>query len=492
MSQSDSSLAFISGLWLFAFPDRPACAGAKEVSRFSCMLFRSVPGVFDYAGPGPGSRSIAMDRCGLPADRTESASGSMFSQLYTQPTVASIYASRAASRRMAQDSRPGWSRFSFPVGLSHPLQHAGLSRRSLSPFLPALKTFATGGYVRGHVANVISFLAHLSGSANVVTGFEFPRAEKLPANARSLTARKLRCLSPFLPALETSATGRYVRGHVANVRSFLAHLSGSANVVTGFEFPRAEKLPANARSLTARKLRCLSPFLPALKTFATGRYVRGHVANVRSFLAHLSGSANVVTGFEFPRAEKLPANARSLTARKLRCLSPFLPALETFATGRYVRGHVANVISFLAHLSGSANVVTGFEFPRAEKLPANARSLTARKLRCLSPFLPALETSATGRYVRGHVANVRSFLAHLSGSANVVTGFEFLRAEKLPANARSLTARKLRCLSPFLPALETSATGCWSYVRAARCEYNATPATTTFATTTGNAWIINP
>ena len=55
--------------------------------------------------------------------------------------------------------------------------------------------------------------------------------------------------------------------------------------------------------------------------------------------------------------------------------------VRSFATGRYVRGHVANVISFLAHLSGSANVVTGFEFPRAEKLPANARSLTARKLR---------------------------------------------------------------------------------------------------------------
>jgi hypothetical protein len=30
-----------------------------------------------------------------------------------------------------QDSRPEWSRFSFSVGLSHPLQCAGLSRRSL-------------------------------------------------------------------------------------------------------------------------------------------------------------------------------------------------------------------------------------------------------------------------------------------------------------------------------------------------------------------------
>src|ERR1700691_614790 len=37
------------------------------------------------------------------------------------------------SRVHMQDSRPEWSRFSFSVGLSHPLQCAGLSRRSLSP-----------------------------------------------------------------------------------------------------------------------------------------------------------------------------------------------------------------------------------------------------------------------------------------------------------------------------------------------------------------------
>jgi hypothetical protein len=55
-AQSDSSLAFMSGLWFFAFPDRSARADAKEVSRFSCMLFLDVPGVFDYAGPGVGSR----------------------------------------------------------------------------------------------------------------------------------------------------------------------------------------------------------------------------------------------------------------------------------------------------------------------------------------------------------------------------------------------------------------------------------------------------
>ena len=37
-----------------------------------------------------------------------------------------------SSRNHRQDSRPEWSRFSFPVGLFHPLQCAGLSRRSLT------------------------------------------------------------------------------------------------------------------------------------------------------------------------------------------------------------------------------------------------------------------------------------------------------------------------------------------------------------------------
>ena len=40
------------------------------------------------------------------------------------------------SRDHRQDSRPEWIRFSFSVGLSHPLQCAGLSRRSPSPKNP--------------------------------------------------------------------------------------------------------------------------------------------------------------------------------------------------------------------------------------------------------------------------------------------------------------------------------------------------------------------
>ena len=55
-----------------------------------------------------------------------------FRSSITPPTDASIYASRNTSRCPLQDSRPGWIRYFLPVGLLHPLQHAGLARRTPS------------------------------------------------------------------------------------------------------------------------------------------------------------------------------------------------------------------------------------------------------------------------------------------------------------------------------------------------------------------------
>jgi hypothetical protein len=87
-AQSDSCRAYTSVVRPWAFTDRSACADAPQVSRFSCMLFRGVPGVFDYAGPGADSRSIAARQCGLPTDRTGSAPGSyVFGALYPRPPV---------------------------------------------------------------------------------------------------------------------------------------------------------------------------------------------------------------------------------------------------------------------------------------------------------------------------------------------------------------------------------------------------------------------
>ena len=49
-------------------------AGVSEVSRFSCMKFLGVPGVFDYAGLNKNSRYRPCSCC-LPHMLTASASG---------------------------------------------------------------------------------------------------------------------------------------------------------------------------------------------------------------------------------------------------------------------------------------------------------------------------------------------------------------------------------------------------------------------------------
>ncbi len=46
-----------------------------------------------------------------------------------------------------QDSRSGWSRCSFPVRLFHPLQHAGLSRRTAVPSRPPSRPQANADFL---------------------------------------------------------------------------------------------------------------------------------------------------------------------------------------------------------------------------------------------------------------------------------------------------------------------------------------------------------
>ena len=64
-AQSDPSGACMSALRLWAFANRPRSwldRDVPEVSRFSCMLFLSVPGFLDYAGPPGHSRFSATSR----------------------------------------------------------------------------------------------------------------------------------------------------------------------------------------------------------------------------------------------------------------------------------------------------------------------------------------------------------------------------------------------------------------------------------------------
>ena len=132
-AQSDFSCTFMSAVRFMAFADRSwfVAQDVQEISRFSCMLFLSVRGFSDYAGP---SNPLAIMRgcciAFLPSERSRRPVPSAFRSSIARPTDTSVYASSGISRRRLQDSRPGWIRCSFPVGLFHPLQHAGLSRRS--------------------------------------------------------------------------------------------------------------------------------------------------------------------------------------------------------------------------------------------------------------------------------------------------------------------------------------------------------------------------
>ena len=108
--ESDSSSRVHAGIAALAFSG-PACpliaAASDEVSRFSCMLFLSVHGVCDYAGPLSNSR-FRPSACGLPLLSTGSASRVAFSKLNTQPADTSVYASAHTSRWRAARLEVRW------------------------------------------------------------------------------------------------------------------------------------------------------------------------------------------------------------------------------------------------------------------------------------------------------------------------------------------------------------------------------------------------
>src|SRR6266852_2068286 len=71
-AQSDFSCTFMSAVRFMAFADRSWSVDqdVQEISRFSCMLFLSVRGFLDYAGPTVHSR-FAWPPCCLPPTRNE-------------------------------------------------------------------------------------------------------------------------------------------------------------------------------------------------------------------------------------------------------------------------------------------------------------------------------------------------------------------------------------------------------------------------------------
>src|SRR6266404_6586902 len=102
------------------------------------MLFLSVRGFSDYAGP---KQRLAISAAAvLPSSYSEWSRHPdlrAFRSSIAPPTDASVYASRNTPRDVPckTQGQDGFAT-SFPVGLLHPLQHAGLSRRS--PDSPSL------------------------------------------------------------------------------------------------------------------------------------------------------------------------------------------------------------------------------------------------------------------------------------------------------------------------------------------------------------------
>src|SRR5438105_14858119 len=120
-------MAFADRSWSFV-------QDVQEISRFSCMLFLSVRGFLDYAGPTIHSR-LAWLSCCLPPYRN--GVGILFQTGFSKlNSPAHRYPCLRFKRHLAISPARLEARMdsllSFPVRLFHPLQHAGLSRRTPS------------------------------------------------------------------------------------------------------------------------------------------------------------------------------------------------------------------------------------------------------------------------------------------------------------------------------------------------------------------------
>src|SRR2546422_9473566 len=115
------------------------------------MLFLSVRGFSDYAGPNSHSRFARLSYC-LPPTRNGVGTliyGLFAAQLPRPPMPLSTLQETPHDAPRKTRGQDGFAT-SFPVGLLHPLQHAGLSRRS--PVCPSLRRKAqmpSGAIMRG-------------------------------------------------------------------------------------------------------------------------------------------------------------------------------------------------------------------------------------------------------------------------------------------------------------------------------------------------------
>jgi hypothetical protein len=99
-----------AGRAAIAFSRRPVVSstpGISKVSRFSCMEFLDVLGVYDYAGPPLSSRYRSWACC-LPLFGQRRRPDCRFSKLNTQPIYTPVYASVDTSQCRTQKLGAEW------------------------------------------------------------------------------------------------------------------------------------------------------------------------------------------------------------------------------------------------------------------------------------------------------------------------------------------------------------------------------------------------
>ncbi len=163
------------------------------------MLFLSVRGFLDYAGPS-NPLAITWLLCCLPPLGRESASCSIGFSKLNSPAHRYLclrfkrYLAISPARLEARID----SLLSFPVGLFHPLQHAGLSRRS-----PACRPLAqNASFLAFHTPNLDSWLL----AQNLVSVLRRTGSADSAEHSRSSCAERPGCSkaakwSPFFSSL---------------------------------------------------------------------------------------------------------------------------------------------------------------------------------------------------------------------------------------------------------------------------------------------------
>src|ERR1017187_10017270 len=106
--------------------------GVSEVSRFSCLKFLGVPGVYDYAGPSGMLAFTLPVHVAFRLAKDVGAPIARFRSSIPRPPIP-LFTLHCAPRDAQRKTRGRVDRYSFLVRLFHPLLQTGLSRRTGYP-----------------------------------------------------------------------------------------------------------------------------------------------------------------------------------------------------------------------------------------------------------------------------------------------------------------------------------------------------------------------